>query len=227
MVSQYKTVTARHRARGVGQEAQAVPVRRADRGQHHRDGGRAEERPGQGRPGALQPAGQGQKLELDSTVVYAENLKTNTTTPKDRPEQVAVQHLPVRGPAAGADLRAGQGGAAGGGRSRTTGKWLYFVDGQLRHRRDQVRQRPRPSSRRSRPSSRPGARPTRDAVTADASAHAAARCSARRSPTRCSPALHRAAYADLGPGLDLRPVRGGRRRAGRTSSPGWTPAGAG
>ena len=82
---------------------------------------RAERRPGQGGPGALQPPGQGSSRS-DSTPpsIYAENLKTNTTTPKDR-ARLEVQHLQVRRAAARSDLRARTGGPRGRRRTRRTG----------------------------------------------------------------------------------------------------------
>ena len=99
----------------------------------------------------------GRKLELDSTVVYAEKLKTNTTTPKDRPEQVEVQHLPVRGPAARTDLGARQGRPAGRGPAGARASGCTSSRSTSTPARPSS-PTPRPSSRRSRPSSRPGAR---------------------------------------------------------------------
>ena len=55
------------------------------------------------------------KLELDSTVIYAETSKPTRPRKKDRAEQVEVQHLPLQGTAARADLGARQGRARGGG----------------------------------------------------------------------------------------------------------------
>ena len=89
----------------------------------------------------------GEPLGLDSTVIYAENLKTNTTTPKDRASTSKYNTYKYAGPAARSHLRARQGGPGGGGQSR--GRQLDVLrDGQLRHRRDQVRRRPRPSTTR-------------------------------------------------------------------------------
>ena len=69
----------------------------------------------------------GEPLGLDSTVIYAEKLKTNTTTPKDRRQHVEVQHLQATRAATRPDLRARQGGAARRRPTRRTGKWMYFV----------------------------------------------------------------------------------------------------
>ncbi len=80
----------------------------------------------------------GMKLGLDSTVIYAEKLKTNTTTAEGSAEQVEVQHLPVQGPATRTDRRAGQGRAAGG-RQSGEGQVAVLRHRRLRHRRDEVR----------------------------------------------------------------------------------------
>ena len=81
------------------------------------------------------------KLELDSTVTYAEKLKTTTTTHRGPQEQVEVQHLPVQGTAARADFGAGEGSARGGCEPRG---WqvALFRHGEPRHRRDEVRRKP-------------------------------------------------------------------------------------
>ena len=49
----------------------------------------------------------GEPLGLDSTVIYAENLKTNTTTPKDRASTSKYNTYKYAGLPPGPDLRAG------------------------------------------------------------------------------------------------------------------------
>jgi UPF0755 protein len=68
----------------------------------------------------------GMLLEMDSTVTYAENLKTNTTTPKDRASKSPYNTYKRKGLPPGpiaAPGRASLEAAAG----PATGKWLYFV----------------------------------------------------------------------------------------------------
>ena len=68
----------------------------------------------------------GMKLGLDSTVIYAENLKTNTTTPKDRRSRSRYNTYRYKG------LPPGPIGAPGKAALQAAanpekGKWLYFV----------------------------------------------------------------------------------------------------
>jgi len=68
----------------------------------------------------------GMKLGLDSTVIYAEKLKTNTTTPKDRRSRSRYNTYRYKG------LPPGPIGAPGKAALQAAanpekGKWLYFV----------------------------------------------------------------------------------------------------
>jgi UPF0755 protein len=109
MVSQYKTVTRDIGFEAVGQEDQAGPVRRADRGQHHREGVNKEQYRAKVARVLYNRLAKDRKLELDSTVAYAEKLKTNTTTPKDRASRSRYNTYRIPGPAARTDLGPGQG----------------------------------------------------------------------------------------------------------------------
>ena len=60
------------------------PYEVRDRGQHHRAEVRADEDRAKVARVLYNRLDKGEPLGLDSTVIYAENLKTNTTTPKDR-----------------------------------------------------------------------------------------------------------------------------------------------
>ena len=165
----------------------------------------------------------GRKLEMDSTVIYAGNLKTNTTTPKDRRSQVEVQHLPVQGPAAGTDCRAGQGRLTGGGQPGE-GQVDVLHHRQPRHRGDQVRDdrgrvQQDPAGVRRLVQRQPG-------TLCQLTYPAAVRCSARRSRTRA----HRTCTGPRTPSSAWTGATSGsrsRRKAYRTSSPGWTVPGAG
>ena len=80
----------------------------------------------------------GMKLGLDSTVIYAENLKTNTTTPKDQASKSKYNTYRYKGLPPGPIAVPGQGRAAGGGQPR--GRQVALLrHRELRHRRDQVR----------------------------------------------------------------------------------------
>ena len=82
----------------------------------------------------------GEPLGLDSTVIYAEKLKTNTTTPKDRASTSkynTYQYKGCRPDPISAPGKAALEAAA----NPADGKWLYFVTVELRHRRDEVRRR--------------------------------------------------------------------------------------
>ena len=80
----------------------------------------------------------GMKLGLDSTVIYAENLKTNTTTPKDRASKSKYNTYRYKGLPPGPIAAPGK-AALQAAANPEKGKWLYFVTVELRHRRDQVR----------------------------------------------------------------------------------------
>ncbi len=66
------------------------------------------------------------KLELDSTVVYAENLKTNTTTAKDRASKSRYNTYRYRGLPPGPISAPGK-AALQAAAQPEPGKWLYFV----------------------------------------------------------------------------------------------------
>src|SRR5918997_1872534 len=68
----------------------------------------------------------GRKLELDSTVVYAENLKTNTTTAKDRKSKSRYNTYKYRGLPPGPISAPGK-AALQAAAEPEDGKWLYFV----------------------------------------------------------------------------------------------------
>ena len=68
----------------------------------------------------------GRKLELDSTVVYAENLKTNTTTPKDRDSKSKYNTYRYEGLPPGPIAAPGK-AALEAAANPAKGKWLYFV----------------------------------------------------------------------------------------------------
>jgi len=66
------------------------------------------------------------KLELDSTVAYAEKLKTNTTTPKDRRSRSRYNTYRYEGLPPGPISAPGK-AALQAAAQPTKGKWLYFV----------------------------------------------------------------------------------------------------
>ena len=66
------------------------------------------------------------KLELDSTVVYAENLKTNTTTAKDRQSTSRYNTYRYKGLPPGPISAPGK-AALQAAANPEKGKWLYFV----------------------------------------------------------------------------------------------------
>ncbi len=68
----------------------------------------------------------GRKLELDSTVVYAEKLKTNTTTPKDRRSKSKYNTYRYKGLPPGPISAPGKASLQAAA-NPTKGKWLYFV----------------------------------------------------------------------------------------------------
>ena len=68
----------------------------------------------------------GRKLELDSTVAYAENLKTNTTTPKDRRSRSRYNTYRYKGLPPGPISAPGK-AALQAAAQPDKGKWLYFV----------------------------------------------------------------------------------------------------
>jgi UPF0755 protein len=66
------------------------------------------------------------KLELDSTVTYAENLKTTTTTPKDRQSKSKYNTYRYKGLPPGPISAPGK-AALEAAANPEKGKWLYFV----------------------------------------------------------------------------------------------------
>jgi len=68
----------------------------------------------------------GRKLELDSTVAYAEKLKTNTTTPKDRRSRSRYNTYRYEGLPPGPISAPGK-AALQAAAQPDKGKWLYFV----------------------------------------------------------------------------------------------------
>ena len=126
MVDQYKSVTREIEFEAACEEAQAVTVRGADRGQHHRTRGEPGGVPGQGGPGPLQPARQGHEARLDSTVIYAEKLKTNTTTKEDRASKSKYNTYRYKGLPPGPISAPGK-AALEAAANPEKGKWLYFV----------------------------------------------------------------------------------------------------
>jgi UPF0755 protein len=68
----------------------------------------------------------GMKLQLDSTVVYAENLKTNTTTGKDRRSRSKYNTYKYKGLPPGPISAPGK-AALQAAAQPEAGKWLYFV----------------------------------------------------------------------------------------------------
>jgi UPF0755 protein len=68
----------------------------------------------------------GMKLGLDSTVIYAENLKTNTTTPKDRESKSKYNTYRYKGLPPGPIASPGK-AALEAAANPEDGKWLYFV----------------------------------------------------------------------------------------------------
>jgi UPF0755 protein len=68
----------------------------------------------------------GMRLQLDSTVVYAENLKTNTTTAKDRKSRSRYNTYRFKGLPPGPISAPGK-AAMQAAAQPENGKWLYFV----------------------------------------------------------------------------------------------------
>jgi UPF0755 protein len=68
----------------------------------------------------------GQKLQLDSTVVYAEKLRTNTTTSKDRASKSRYNTYKYKGLPPGPISAPGK-AALQAAAQPESGKWLYFV----------------------------------------------------------------------------------------------------
>jgi UPF0755 protein len=68
----------------------------------------------------------GRKLELDSTVVYAEKLKTNTTTPQDRKSKSKYNTYRYEGLPPGPISAPGR-AALEAAANPAAGDWLYFV----------------------------------------------------------------------------------------------------
>jgi UPF0755 protein len=68
----------------------------------------------------------GMKLSLDSTVIYAGNLKTNTTTKKDRASKSKYNTYRYKGLPPGPISAPGK-AALEAAANPDKGKWLYFV----------------------------------------------------------------------------------------------------
>jgi UPF0755 protein len=68
----------------------------------------------------------GEKLRLDSTVIYAGNLKTNTTTPKDRENKSKYNTYAHKGLPPGPIAAPGK-AALEAAANPEPGKWLYFT----------------------------------------------------------------------------------------------------
>ena len=68
----------------------------------------------------------GRKLELDSTVIYAEKLTTNTTTPKDRRSKSKYNTYRYKGLPPGPISAPGR-SALQAAAAPEKGKWLYFT----------------------------------------------------------------------------------------------------
>jgi UPF0755 protein len=69
---------------------------------------------------------QGMPLSLDSTVIYAENLSTNTTTPKDRASSSKYNTYKHKGLPPGPIAAPGK-AALDAAANPEPGKWLYFT----------------------------------------------------------------------------------------------------
>lgn len=69
---------------------------------------------------------EGMELGLDSTVIYAENLKTNTTTPKDRDSKSKYNTYRYKGLPPGPIAAPGKASLQAAANPEE-GKWLYFV----------------------------------------------------------------------------------------------------
>ena len=138
MVTQYKAVSRGDRP-GVRGQARLLPVRSADRGQHHRARGEPRGGPGQGGQGHLQPAGE-EAQAGDGLHRHLRRESHDHDHDGEGPaQQVEVQHLPVQGPAAGTDRAPGR-AALQAAANPEKGKWMYFVTVNL--------EPGRPSSRR-------------------------------------------------------------------------------
>jgi UPF0755 protein len=126
MVSQYKTVS-----RDIGLEAQAKRLKRSpyevlivasiierevNQNQYRAKVARV----------LYNRLDKGQKLQLDSTVIYAGNLKANTTTPKDRANPSRYNTYLHKGLPPGPIAAPGR-AALQAAASPEKGKWLYFT----------------------------------------------------------------------------------------------------
>ena len=127
MVDQYKSVT-----REIEFEADAKKLKRSPyevlivASIIEREVNREEYRPRVARV-HLQPARQGHEApSLDSTVIYAEKLKTNTTTKKDRKSKSKYNTYRYKGLPPGPISAPGK-AALEAAANPEKGKWLYFV----------------------------------------------------------------------------------------------------
>jgi len=68
----------------------------------------------------------GMKLSLDSTVIYAENLKTNTTTKQDRKSKSKYNTYRYKGLPPGPISAPGKAALEAAAKPEK-GKWMYFV----------------------------------------------------------------------------------------------------
>jgi cell division protein YceG involved in septum cleavage len=82
----------------------------------------------------------GMKLSLDSTVIYAENLKTNTTSKQDRKSKSKYNTYRYKGLPPGPISAPGK--AAWRRRPSREGQVALFRHGELRYRRDEIRRQP-------------------------------------------------------------------------------------
>ena len=132
-------------------------------------------------------------LQFDTTVNYANGKSGITTTAGGSGQPLAVQHVPARRAAAGADQQPRRAGAAGG--ARTGRRRLAVLRGRRpRHRRDPLRGHRRGARRRTSCSSSSGCGRT----PRDENPGMRAAVLGRPVSHSLSPLLHRAAYAALG-----------------------------
>ena len=132
-------------------------------------------------------------------MTYAEKLKTTTTTKKDRKSKSKYNTYRYKGLPPGPISAPGK-AALEAAANPEKGKWLYFVTVNLDTGETKFAET-RGAREETWRSSKPGARPTPADVAADLrSLGGVRRCAVVGSPIEhsLSPALHRAAYAQLG-----------------------------